>query len=253
MIGTHQEPSDALAGRTAFISGASRGIGREIAKTLARAGANIALIAKTDKPNPKLPGTIQDAAEELRGLGADVLAIAGDIRDEARVAGAVARTMERFGGIDLCVNNASALNLADVGQMPNQAPRPPAVGQRPRHVRRHPGLPAAAAPVGARPRPHPLAPAQPRPELVSPRAVHHLQIRIVADAAAAILRRNPTEFTGNAVLVEDVLAEEGITDLRPYSAKPGQDAFFPDFFVDPAGLDRPTYALPDGAETLRGT
>ena len=63
---------------------------------------------------------------------------------------------------------------------------------------------------------------------------------------------DPRAFTGNAVLVEDVLAEEGITDLRPYSAKPGQDAFFPDFFVDPACLGQRPDALPEGAEALRG-
>ena len=66
--------ADPLSGRTAFISGGSRGIGLAIARLLARAGANIALIAKTDKPNPKLPGTIHDAADELRELGADVAA-----------------------------------------------------------------------------------------------------------------------------------------------------------------------------------
>ena len=108
---------DPLAGSTAFISGGSRGIGLEIARTLARAGANIALIAKTDTPNPKLPGTIHDAAEELRELGADVLAVLGNIRDEVRVGEAVAQTVDRFGGIDVCVNNASALNLADVASL----------------------------------------------------------------------------------------------------------------------------------------
>lgn len=106
-----------LAGRTAFISGGSRGIGLEIARMLARAGANIALIAKTDTPNPKLPGTIHDAAEELRGLGAEVLPVVGDIRDEQRVGEAVARTVETFGGIDLSINNASALNLGSVADL----------------------------------------------------------------------------------------------------------------------------------------
>lgn len=110
--------SGALAGRTAFISGGSRGIGLAIARTLAEAGASIALIAKTDVPNPKLPGTIHEAAEELRSLGAEVLPIVGDIRDEEGVARAVEQTVERFGGIDLCINNASALNLSDVGSMP---------------------------------------------------------------------------------------------------------------------------------------
>jgi NAD(P)-dependent dehydrogenase (short-subunit alcohol dehydrogenase family) len=109
---------DPLAGRTAFITGGSRGIGLEIARTLARAGANIALIAKTDTPDPRLPGTIHDAADELRGLGADVLPFVGDIRDEERVSDAVTQTAERFGGIDLCINNASALNLSDIATLP---------------------------------------------------------------------------------------------------------------------------------------
>ncbi len=109
---------DPLMGRTAFISGGSRGIGLAMARALARAGVNLALIAKTDVPNPKLPGTVHEAAEELRGLGAHVLPLVGDIRDEARVAEAVAETVERFGGLDLCINNASALNLADVATLP---------------------------------------------------------------------------------------------------------------------------------------
>lgn len=114
---TADAAADPLAGRTAFITGASRGIGLAIACVLARAGANIAMIAKTDKPNPKLPGTIHDAAEELRGLGAEVLPIVGDVRDDEGVAAAVAATAEKFGGIDIAINNASAINLAGVADM----------------------------------------------------------------------------------------------------------------------------------------
>ena len=110
--------ADPLSGRTAFISGGSRGIGLAIARELARAGANVALIAKTGEPNPKLPGTIHEAADELRELGAEVLPVVGDIRDEARVAEAVEQAAARFGGIDLCINNASALNLSDVATLP---------------------------------------------------------------------------------------------------------------------------------------
>jgi citronellol/citronellal dehydrogenase len=103
-----------LEGRTMFISGASRGIGLAIALTAARDGANVALIAKTAEPHPKLEGTIYTAAEEIEKAGGQALPIVGDIRDEDSVAAAVAQTVEKFGGIDICVNNASAINLANV-------------------------------------------------------------------------------------------------------------------------------------------
>ena len=107
-----------LEGRTAFISGGSRGIGLEIARKLVGEGVNIALIAKTDVANDKLPGTIHDAVDELRALGGHALPIVGDIRDEERVKEAVALTVEKFGGIDLCINNASAVNLSDIATLP---------------------------------------------------------------------------------------------------------------------------------------
>jgi citronellol/citronellal dehydrogenase len=103
-----------LAGRTMFISGASRGIGLAIALRAAADGANVALIAKTAEPHPKLQGTIYTAADEIEQAGGQALPIVGDIRDESQVEAAVAQTVERFGGIDVCVNNASAINLADV-------------------------------------------------------------------------------------------------------------------------------------------
>jgi citronellol/citronellal dehydrogenase len=275
--------ADAVAGRTAFISGGSRGIGLEIARTLAHAGANIALIAKTDTPHPKLPGTIHEAAEELRALGADVLPIVGDIRDEARVADAVARTAERFGGIDFCINNASAINLADVATLPiarfdllqsvnvrgtfvvTQACLP--------HLRRseHAHVLTLSPPLNLDPKW--FAPAAytvskygmtivtlgvawtehdqrvaanclwPLTTIATAAVTNLLggeeivarsrTPRIVADAAAIILRRDPAVFTGNTAIVEDLLAEEGITDLAPYSQQPGQSSFAPDFFVDP--------------------
>lgn len=110
--------SGELAGRTMFISGGSRGIGLSIAVRAARAGANVALIAKTDEPHPQLPGTVHSAADEIRAAGGQALPIVGDIRDADAVADAVARTVDEFGGIDICVNNASAINLANVEQMP---------------------------------------------------------------------------------------------------------------------------------------
>ena len=101
-----------------FISGASRGIGLEIAKRAAADGANIALIAKTAEPHPKLPGTVYTAAKELEEAGGHALPIVGDIRDEQSVADAVAQTVEQFGGIDMCVNNASAINLGSIKEVP---------------------------------------------------------------------------------------------------------------------------------------
>lgn len=272
----------ALEGRTAVISGGSRGIGLAIGRVLARAGANLALIAKTDTPNPKLPGTIHDAAEDLRALGADVLPIVGDIRDEGRVAEAVDQTAERFGGIDICVNNASALNLASVADLPvkrydliqsvnvrgtfvlTQACLP--------HLRRsdHAHVLTLSPPLNLDPvwfgfagytvskygmtivtlgvaeseresgvagnclwPATAIATAAVRNLLGGEDAVARSRTpEIVADAAGIVLARDPRAYSGNAAMVEDVLAEEGITDLGGYSVEPGQESFFPDFFVD---------------------
>jgi citronellol/citronellal dehydrogenase len=100
-----------LEGKTLFISGASRGIGLAIALRAARDGANVAIVAKTTEAHPKLPGTIFTAAQEIEAAGGKALPIACDIRDEHAVREAVAMTAERFGGIDICINNASAISL----------------------------------------------------------------------------------------------------------------------------------------------
>jgi citronellol/citronellal dehydrogenase len=97
-----------------FMSGGSRGIGLAIAVRAARDGVKVALMAKTAEPHPKLPGTIYTAAEEIEAAGGKALPIVGDVRDEASVADAVAQAVERFGGIDVCVNNASAINLKTI-------------------------------------------------------------------------------------------------------------------------------------------
>jgi citronellol/citronellal dehydrogenase len=106
-----------LAGRTIIMSGGSRGIGLAIAVRAAADGANVTLIAKTDRPDPRLPGTIHTAAEEIEKAGGHVLPFVGDVRDEEQVEAAVVATVERFGGIDVVVNNASAINLAPIGQL----------------------------------------------------------------------------------------------------------------------------------------
>jgi citronellol/citronellal dehydrogenase len=105
--------SQPLSDKTMFISGASRGIGLAIALRAARDGANVALMAKTAEPHPKLEGTVYTAAEQIEAAGGRALPIVGDIRDEQQVFAAVEQAVERFGGIDVCVNNASA--IAPVG------------------------------------------------------------------------------------------------------------------------------------------
>lgn len=107
-----------LAGRTLVITGASRGIGLAIAKRAAADGANIVLLAKTTEANPKLPGTIYSAAEEVVAAGGQALPVATDIRDENAVAAAVAAAVERFGGVDILVNNASAISLTPTPMTP---------------------------------------------------------------------------------------------------------------------------------------
>jgi len=99
-----------LANRTLFITGASRGIGLAIALRAARDGANIAIAAKTDKPHPKLPGTIFTAAEEIDKAGGKALPLVVDVRDEMQVKAAIERTVATFGGLDIVVNNASAVS-----------------------------------------------------------------------------------------------------------------------------------------------
>lgn len=100
-----------LRGKTLFVTGASRGIGLAIAKRAAADGASVALAAKTDRPHPKLPGTLFTAAAEVEAAGGRALPIVTDIRSEEQVAAAVAKTVETFGGIDVLVNNASAISL----------------------------------------------------------------------------------------------------------------------------------------------
>jgi citronellol/citronellal dehydrogenase len=107
-----------LASKTLFITGASRGIGLAIATRAALDGANIVIAAKSDQPNPKLPGTIHTAAAEIEAAGGKALALQVDIRDESAVAAAMQKAAEHFGGIDILVNNASAISLTGTAQTP---------------------------------------------------------------------------------------------------------------------------------------
>lgn len=102
-----------LQGKTLFITGGSRGIGFAIAMRAARDGANVAIAAKTAEPHPKLPGTIYSAAEEIEKAGGRALPLIVDVRDESTVENAVDETVRKFGGVDICINNASAINLSN--------------------------------------------------------------------------------------------------------------------------------------------
>ncbi|MEN0077910.1 MAG: NAD(P)-dependent oxidoreductase [Pseudomonadota bacterium] len=107
-----------LEGQTLFISGGSRGIGLEIAKRAAKDGANVAIASKTAEPHPTLPGTIYTAAEEIEAAGGKALPLLCDIREEDQVEDAIAKTAEHFGGIDICINNASAVRLTPLMATP---------------------------------------------------------------------------------------------------------------------------------------
>src|SRR3954469_3010891 len=263
-----------LADKTIFISGASRGIGLAIATRAARAGANVALVAKTGEPHPKLEGTVYTAAEEIEQAGGQALPIVGDIRDEQQVEAAVAQAVERFGAIDICINNASAINLAgtealevkryDLMQSINtrgtfivtraclphlrQAANPhiltlsPPISLEPRWLGPHIGytiakygmslcaLGFAAEFAEAGIASNALWPRT----LIATAAVQNLLggdaamskargPEIYAEPPPAILCRPSRECTGNTYLCEDVLAEEGVTDLEPYSYMPGAE------------------------------
>ncbi|WP_069186041.1 SDR family oxidoreductase [Candidatus Terasakiella magnetica] len=269
-----------LAGKTIFITGGSRGIGLAIAKKCAADGANIAIAAKTAKANPKLPGTIYSAAEEIEEAGGKALALQVDIRDENQVAEAVAKTVAEFGGIDICINNASAINLTGTLETPmkrydlmnqvnargtfcvSQACLPHLLRSENPHIlnlspplnmdakwfARHTaysmakygmsmcvlGMAAEFASQGVA-----VNALWPKTviytaalamlgDLVKPENCRTPEI--VADCAHIILQRDAKTHTGNFYIDEDVLKEEGITDLEHYAVKAGEP-LLPDLFL----------------------
>src|SRR5829696_2325724 len=265
-----------LQGRVMFMSGGSRGIGLAIAIRAARDGAKVALMAKTAEPHPKLPGTVFSAAEEIEAAGGEALPIVGDIRDAEAAA---AQTAERFGGIDLVVNNASAINLSPMRELPvkrfdlmqqinargtfvvTQAALPylresehahvltlsPPLSVDRRWLAGHSaytlskmgmtmitlGVAADEPGIGANclwPRTI-IATAAVQNLLGGDEAMARARTpEILADAAHAILERDPRECNGNTFLDDEVLAAAGITDLSGYAAKEGDLVL--DIFVD---------------------
>lgn len=271
-----------LKGKTLFITGGSRGIGLAIAKRAAADGANVAIAAKTAEPHPKLPGTIHTAAAEIEEAGGQALAIQMDLRNDAEVSEAVAQTAETFGGIDILINNASAVALGSVDTVPMRridlmhqinlrgtilAARtclphlkagtnphiltlcpPPSLdpkwykGTLPYTLAKM-GMSFATIGLAEDFREHGVAAnalwprtaidtAAIRHELGGDAMIKHCRTTdIVADSAHAILTRDATSCTGNFFLDDEVLAEEGVTDLDPYAIEPGHPLML-DFYLD---------------------
>lgn len=266
------------------MSGGSRGIGLAIATRVAADGANVALLAKTDTPHPTLPGTIHTAAEQIRAAGGQALAIVGDVRSDEDIARAVAETVAAFGGIDIVVNNASAIDLSGTLDLPakrydlmqdinvrgtfmlSRAAIPhlrrsanphilslsPPLNLDPKWLSAHTGYTLAkygmtlatlglAAEFGA----DGIAANTLWPKTtIATAAIANLPggerimaasrtPQIYADAAYEILTRPAREFSGHCLLVEDVLAAAGVTDLSGYAAVPGtpDEHLFPDVFL----------------------
>jgi citronellol/citronellal dehydrogenase len=256
-----------LAGRTVFMSGGSRGIGLAIALRAARDGANVALMAKTAEPHPKLEGTVYTAAAAIEDAGGQALPIVGDIRDEAAVAAAVRQAVERFGAIDVCVNNASAIAIAPVRDLEVKrydlmldintrgtfvvskaclphlersgdghilTLSPPIdldrkwLGAHAAYTLSKYGMTLLTLGLAEEGRPHGVAANTLWPRtLIATAAVQNLlggevsmarsrRPEIVADAAHAILTRPAAACTGRSFIDDDVLAEEGVTDLSAY-------------------------------------
>ena len=272
-----------LSGKTMVISGGSRGIGLAIALKAAADGANVALLAKTAEPHPKLEGTVHTAAAEIEDAGGNALAIVGDVRNDDDIASAVERAVERFGGIDICVNNASAINLAPTADLPMKAydlmldinvrgtfalskaclphlkqsknghilTLSPPISLEPKWLAPHTaytiakyGMTLAALGLAEELRPDGVASNALWPRtLVATAAVQNLlggdaamrmarTPAVYADAAYEVLTRDSREFTGRALLCEDVLKESGVTDFSVYSAAGDGAELGVDLFVD---------------------
>jgi citronellol/citronellal dehydrogenase len=270
-----------LKGKTLFITGGSRGIGLAIAVRAAQDGANVAIAAKTAAPNPKLPGTIFSAVEEIEKAGGKGLPITCDIRDEQQLAAAVKQTADTFGGIDILVNNASAINLTGTLQTdmkrydlmnginargtfmsgkycipylkksanPHILTLSPPLDMSAKWFAPHVaysmakyGMSLCTLAWAEEFRKEGIAANALWPRtLIATAAIKMIggddmannarTPAIMGDAAHAILCRNSREFTGNFCIDDLVLHSEGVRDFSRYAVVPGNNKFFPDFFV----------------------
>ncbi|MEV8025053.1 NAD(P)-dependent oxidoreductase [Microbacterium sp. NPDC080220] len=274
-----------LAGKTILMSGGSRGIGLAIALRAARDGANIALLAKTDTPHPKLEGTVHSAAEQIRAAGGRALPIVGDVRDDGDITEAVMKTQGEFGGIDIVVNNASVIDLSgslelaakkyDLMQdvnvrgtfMLSRAALPilkdaanphilslsPPLNLSPKWLGAHTGytlakygMTMATLGMAAEFAKDGVAANTLWPQTTIATAAVQFALggdrmmkvsrtpEVYADAAYEVLCKPAREYTGQTLIVEDVLRDAGVTDFARYAATPGTpDAeLFPDIFLD---------------------
>ncbi|MFX1572740.1 MAG: SDR family oxidoreductase [Promethearchaeota archaeon] len=270
-----------LKGKTLFITGASRGIGKAIALKAAKDGANITIVAKTKEAHPRLPGTVYTAVEEIRSMGGNALPAITDIRYEDQVMNAINATVDEFGGIDILINNASAINLSPTleiemkrydlifsvnvrgtflcsklcipylknAENPHILNLSPPLNLDPKWFKNN--LAYTMSKYGMSmcvlgmaeeykkdgiavnalwPRTS-IATAAVRNLLGGESAIKHSRKpEIVADAAYIILTKPSRECTGNFFIDEDLLIENGITDLDKYSVDLGS-ALYPDFFL----------------------
>lgn len=277
-----------LSGKTIFMSGGSRGIGLAMAKRCAQDGANVVIAAKTDKPHPKLEGTIHTAAAEIEAAGGQALGIVCDIRDEDTVKHAVEQAVAKFGGIDICINNASAISLTPTLATPmkrydlmngvnargtylvSQTCLPhllesenphilniaPPLDMSPKWFKNHTAYTMAkygmsmctlgmAAEFAGKVAVNSLWPMT----SIDTAAVRNVlggdamakmsrTPKIMSDAAYLVLTQDAKSFTGQFVIDEFILADNGVTDFTQYQYPDYDGPLVADFFVPQDWLEK---------------